>query len=80
MKEVISIIAFTILTIYFLIEFVKSKKIYNLFVVVIALAAIFINTPLAENISKLIENIIVFGILILGFCAIYLGNKEDKKR
>lgn len=80
MKEVISIIAFTILTIYFLIEFVKSKKIYNLFVVVIALSAIFINTPLAKNISKLIENIIVFGILILGFCAIYLGNKEDKKR
>ncbi|MCH3963378.1 MAG: hypothetical protein LKE46_03825 [Clostridium sp.] len=78
MKEVIGIVMFMILAIYFFIRFVESKKIYNLFIVGTSLCAVFINTPFAKNISEFIENIIVSGVLIFGFLAIYLKNQEDK--
>lgn len=76
MENVIREISFTILTIYFLIEFIKSKKKYNLYCIFIALSAVLFNTPLANKINKPIEILWVSIILILGLLTIYLGNKK----
>ena len=80
LNHIISIIGFALLGVFVLIDYFKDKKIYRLLAIMPIIFSIFFQTPLSNNISKALSNILV-GILILVVIFIfYLMLKDEKKQ
>ncbi|MDV3427848.1 MAG: hypothetical protein LIR50_12620 [Bacillota bacterium] len=80
MNHIISIVSFVLLGVFLLIDYFKDKKVYRLLAIIPILFAIFFQTPVSNNISKVLSNILIGILILVGIFILYLILKDEEKQ
>ena len=80
LKNSIVIIFLLLVSVLYFIKYVKDKKTYWLLAIIATFIVIYMFTPFASDITKMLENVLI-GIIAISFIAIcYLLIKDEKEK